>query len=203
MSNASFYYVLFVNGERVSTRFNEENALLSFERHKEHGFDVRLVRYFDGPREEAFRYAVVEWNSVENKWELLRRELVLRIVNLTQHSASSEQMDAGVFNLEGRELDNLRCYLTFDSLPSAHEVERRADSIAEIARRSGAQYAMIGGAPFLMSALESALMERGITPLYAFSRRVAVEESLPDGSVKKTTVFRHEGFVNLSPPLCD
>lgn len=30
---------------------------------------------------------------------------------------------------------------------------------------------------------------------YAFSRRESVETQLPDGSVKKSSVFRHIGFV--------
>ena len=48
--------------------------------------------------------------------------------------------------------------------------------------------------------LEEALMKRGIVPLYAFSRREVVETPLPDGSVKKTQVFRHLGFV--TPRSC-
>lgn len=59
----------------------------------------------------------------------------------------------------------------------------------------GAESAMIGGAPFLMAPLEGALRTRGVIPLYAFSVRESVEEALPDGSVRKTQVFRHAGFV--------
>ncbi len=42
------------------------------------------------------------------------------------------------------------------------------------------------------------LAYRGITPLYAFTRRESVEEVLPDGSTRKTAVFRHAGFI----PAC-
>ena len=57
---------------------------------------------------------------------------------------------------------------------------------------------MIGGAPFLMAPLESKLIEFGLDPVYAFSRRESVETVQDDGSVRKTTVFNHIDFV----PAC-
>ena len=46
-----------------------------------------------------------------------------------------------------------------------------------------------------MSALESALLDECITPMYAFSVRDSVEQTQPDGSVRKVNVFKHIGFV--------
>ena len=54
---------------------------------------------------------------------------------------------------------------------------------------------MIGGAPFLLPILAEELREVGIDPLLAFSRRDTVEQTQPDGSVRKVAVFRHVGFV--------
>ena len=115
------------------------------------------------------------------------------IVNLTQHVATEDQRAAGVFEPSGKE--EVQRLLTFETLPSPEEVRRRAAALAQIAEESGATEAMIGGAPFLMAPLEEMLMGRGITPLYAFSRRETTEEMLPDGNVRKTCVFRHAGFV--------
>ena len=56
---------------------------------------------------------------------------------------------------------------------------------------------MIGGAPFLMGALESELKNRGIQPMYAFSVRDSVEKQNPDGSVTKQNVFKHAGFIEV------
>lgn len=42
---------------------------------------------------------------------------------------------------------------------------------------------------------------RGLCPIYSFSKRVSVEERTPDGWVKKTTVFRHVGFVGRELPM--
>jgi hypothetical protein len=54
---------------------------------------------------------------------------------------------------------------------------------------------MIGGAPYLMAPLERSLRSVGVYPVYAFSVRESVEQTAPDGTVRKTNVFRHAGFV--------
>lgn len=57
-------------------------------------------------------------------------------------------------------------------------------------------FALLGGAPFFMSALENAFYELGVPSVYAFSKRVSVEEVQPDGTVRKTNVFRHTRFIH-------
>ena len=121
------------------------------------------------------------------------------IINLTQHQATPEQIAAGVVDMTGQKLANLKLFLTFEELPTRSGIEEVAHAIAYMAAScfepTEERHAMIGGAPFLMSALEAALMDRGIIPLYAFSKRESVEEVQEDGSVKKTAVFRHAGFI--------
>jgi hypothetical protein len=127
------------------------------------------------------------------------------IINMTQHKASQEQIEAGVIDLPANEREQLSKLLTFDSLPSREEIIARAAAIAELAAQNGlggddgddpiAVAAMIGGAPYLMAALELALMAVYIEPVYAFSVRESVETTQPDGTVLKTAVFRHAGFV--------
>jgi hypothetical protein len=135
------------------------------------------------------------------------------ILNLTQHPAGPDQVAVGVVNLTGARLTFLRECLTFDSLPTPGGIENAANEIADTAASAmdgrtpdqeeegvdlfvapGSQ-AMIGGAPYLMAPLERALREWGIEPLYAFSVRETEEQTQPDGSVRKTNVFRHAGFV--------
>lgn len=123
------------------------------------------------------------------------------ILNLTQHAASAEQVDAGVVDLAEDKRQELIKLLTFDTLPSQEEIASRAQAIADLAALSGEEdtppeAAMIGGAPFLMASLENALVLNGIVPLYAFSRRESVEETQEDGSIRKTAVFRHLGFID-------
>lgn len=120
-----------------------------------------------------------------------------KIINLTQHTATPTQIAAGVVDLEDAWRTVLQTLLTFEELPDRVVVLGSANNIAALAQRCApdAGAAMIGGAPFLMCALETALSGRGITPLYAFSERESVQETMPDGSVEKVAVFRHIGFV--------
>ena len=117
----------------------------------------------------------------------------MKILNLTQHAPSQEQLAAGV--VDPADKQEVCSLLTFDSIPSSAEMRDRAQRLAAIARESGATAAMIGGAPFFMAPLERALLDAGVEPVYAFSSRVTEEVPQPDGSVRKTNVFRHVGFV--------
>lgn len=117
------------------------------------------------------------------------------IINLTQHSATVEQVSAGVVEPERK--DFVKMLLTFEGIPSKESIYDRAISLAEIARDAEASFALIGGAPYLMSALERALIARNITPVYSFSERVSVETTGPDGTVKKVNEFRHKGFIEV------
>ena len=135
------------------------------------------------------------------------------IINLTQHQATPEQVAAGVVDLPPAVRELLLMELTFETLPSAEEIEDRAAFIAALALgfassrvdedldNAGALpqgvRAMIGGAPYLMSALEVALLDAGIQPVYAFSIRESREEQQADGSVRKVNIFRHAGFVEV------
>jgi len=137
-----------------------------------------------------------------------------RILNLTQHTPTPEQIAAGVTCGDINDLSQPReiaSLLTFDTLPTPVEVRHRAERLAEIASKATTlvdyggdsglcanerfQFAMIGGAPYLMAPLESALRAHGITPMYAFSVRESVDQVQPDGSVRKVATFRHAGFV--------
>lgn len=137
----------------------------------------------------------------EEKYYLLdilheRRMVIMTIINLTQHNATLEQLQAGVVNqpsVDGQQ--HLANLLTFKTLPTRNEILGRAKAIAEFA--VGYEAALIGGAPYLMWALEQALKGIGVKPLYSFSERVSVEKTCPDGQVIKTNVFKHIGFVEV------
>ncbi len=123
------------------------------------------------------------------------------ILNLTQHQATAEQLAAGVVDFDSANRAKLSALLTFATLPTMLEVSEVAEAIAVLAVYEGETEdgviptrAMIGGAPFLMAALEKELIAVGITPCYAFSERVSEEKEV-DGKVVKTNVFKHVGFV--------
>ena len=118
----------------------------------------------------------------------------MRILNLTQHAPTPEQVEAGV--VEPADKGAVQALLTFESVPDRTEMVRRAKELAEMARVADA--VMVGGAPFFMGTLESVLKTVLAVPvLYSFSRRESVEQTQPDGSVKKVAVFRHVGWVEV------
>jgi hypothetical protein len=56
--------------------------------------------------------------------------------------------------------------------------------------------AMVGGAPYLVERLVESLARHGVQAVYALSERKSVETVNPDGSVTKTQVFEHVGFID-------
>ena len=120
------------------------------------------------------------------------------IINLTQHSASAEQIEAGVTDMVGKDLESLKALLSFQDIPSAAEIDRRAQEIARLAKNAlfgqPERKAMIGGALWLMAPLTFYLKAAGINPVFAFSKRESVEKVI-DGKTVKTNVFKHVGFV--------
>ena len=107
------------------------------------------------------------------------------ILNLTQHKTTEDQLEAGVVDMPEELKDsfgNPRSFskqLTFTEIPNQRELRRRAEDIAIDARdefnRRGepelGRKAMIGGAPYLMSFLEKALVSYEIEPVYAFTHK--------------------------------
>lgn len=133
------------------------------------------------------------------------------IINLTQHTATEEQRENGVMDVGNSSLKPILVEaLNFYKQPTRQDIEAAAKMIAKVAdaylvqlEKAGAEIdrskreakAMIGGAPYLMSALENYLNEMGIVPVYAYSERISEERHLEDGSVQKVNVFKHIGFI--------
>ena len=124
------------------------------------------------------------------------------ILNFTQHKATTDQIAAGVFDAPEEFQVAIAKVLTFDELPTTEEINQHAHDAVEIA------YAIhdvvifdtviIGGAPFFIPALADRLDRAGFAVCFAFSKRESVDVQQPDGSVRKTAVFKHDGFV----PFC-
>ncbi len=145
------------------------------------------------------------------------------IINLTQHRATPEQLDAGVVDLPDSYRTSVIEALTFDEIPDSTEMEYRANAIAFIVScyilgrlcptgsfedisyqwgnnniedenvKAFNHSFMIGGAPFFMSTLEQELSYLG-TVLYAFSKRV----SMDGANGEKVSQFKHIGFVKAN-----
>ena len=117
------------------------------------------------------------------------------LINLTQHNLTQEQLkDAVEVGTDVR--DEVVKLITFNGVPTAGEIKDNASRLAEICRDMHASYAVIGGAPYFMGPLEQALRRVGVTPLYAFTERVAIEVTNPEtGEVTKTSKFNFAGWI--------
>lgn len=122
----------------------------------------------------------------------------MKILNLTQHVASAEQVEQGVVELSTQDKAILTSLITFDELPAKEELFNRASQVVELVDKYNATHAMIGGAPYFMTYLESALaIDAGIVSVYAFSKRISNEYVDESGHTHKTMIFKHQGFVGL------
>lgn len=119
----------------------------------------------------------------------------MKILNLTQHKATPEQIAAGVIDVDPSNESVVKAMLTFYNIPKRESMTTRAKKLAAIAEESCCDAVMIGGAPYFMATLECVLKDKGITPMYSFSQRESVEETLPDGFIIKRNVFKHAGFI--------
>lgn len=132
----------------------------------------------------------------------------MKIINITQHPATPEQgvediiiqgeCVASSFGLRPDQFGyfpKLADVLTFDRIPTYGQMWSRACLLTTISVRLEATHAMVGGAGFFIPVLEKALRQRGIVPVHAFSKRESVETQNADGTVSKTNVFKHLGFV--------
>ena len=119
-----------------------------------------------------------------------------KILNLTPHVASPSQVADGVVEpINKKEVQDL---LTFTGLPERELVVNRAEELAEmVGGYPDVTHAMIGGAPYLMAPLEYSLRRRGIVPVYSYTERKSVESHQSDGTVVKTNVFEHVGWVEV------
>ena len=137
-----------------------------------------------------------------------------KILNLTQHVATPEQIEACVFEPSDEDKKEIQKLLTFDEIPTVDVMNDRANALYEILDKiipecrfgytphskicgTLTRCAMIGGAPYFMGAIECVFKIHNVKCMYAFSKRESVDQVQPDGSVKKVAVFKHCGFVEV------
>lgn len=77
---------------------------------------------------------------------------------------------------------------------AASVLEAKSDIEAWNATKEPPITVMVGGAPYLTERLVRLFRSHGCACLHALTARESIEEMLPDGSIKKTAVFRHVGF---------
>jgi hypothetical protein len=115
------------------------------------------------------------------------------IFNLTQHNSTPTQAEVGVVDPSADVHRQIKKLLDVPEVPTSEDLHERAEGLALMVP-AGTVKALIGGAGPLMRLLRRELKTRGVEPLEAFSRRVVVETTTPDGRVVKTSDFVHAGW---------
>lgn len=127
----------------------------------------------------------------------------MKIYNLTQHTATPEQVEAGVVEVSEMQRGVLKAALNFTGVPDMDSIEKSASMMASVMNDldpdlTGEVGFMVGGYPNLMCALVQ--YAPSYQMLFACSDRVSEEVAQADGSVRKVNIFKHLGFI---PMYCD
>lgn len=129
------------------------------------------------------------------------KEMRTYLINLTQHALTQEQKDSVDCTIEPKGMD---VYLNFTEMPTAEVINERAYGMFNCLMQMLPPdvkpedcTVLLGGAPFFMSACERVATEYGFKYCYAFSKRVSEEVKQPDGTVRKVSVFKHEGWIKF------
>jgi hypothetical protein len=91
----------------------------------------------------------------------------MRIVNLTKNPATPEQIAAGVVDLQGSSLEILKRFMVIEEPQSETYMQSAAGILASLVVAADAEAALVDGASFFASTLETALKERNIKPMHA------------------------------------
>lgn len=121
------------------------------------------------------------------------------MLNLTQHVITVEQLRDGAVEPDPEMKAEIQKLITFDRSVMEHpeQIWNRAKALVSLIKREYPllNKAMVGGALYFMPALVRELKEVGIQPYFSYTDRVSTETHNPDGSVTKTLVFKHLGWV--------
>ena len=120
----------------------------------------------------------------------------MNIINLTQHAATEDQLNAGVLDLQGDLKAALVAAITFPPVYTHEELVSRAKRVLGICKDSQIDcgHVMIGGMPSFMPVLQNVLQSAGYRVGYACTDRVSVDVPDGNGGVRKTSVFKHVGM---------
>lgn len=121
------------------------------------------------------------------------------MLNLTQHALTAEQWRDGAVEPDQEMKAEIQRLITFDRtvMTEAGQIEERAKALASLIKGEYplVNKAMVGGALYFMPALVKELKAVGIQPYFSYTDRVSTETQNPDGSVTKTLVFKHLGWI--------
>lgn len=121
----------------------------------------------------------------------------LKLLNLTQHVATAEQLADGVIEPDELTKKTIRGLLTIHGQPDPVEISMKAQGLTNLVANGGYDGAMVGGKLHLMVNLLHLMNLKGLVCFEADSERVSKDIDNGDGTVTKTTTFQHIGLSRL------
>lgn len=134
------------------------------------------------------------------------RNRFVRVINLTQHTFSQEQLaefkaagvkDENIIDTN----DEIKALITFNGDIDVEIIRERANNVRDYVKKfldydnNVVGYALTGGAPFFQAAVNEACRINGFVAMASYSERVSQERVQADGTIVKSSVFKHKGFV--------
>ncbi len=113
----------------------------------------------------------------------------MKLLNCTNHTTTAKQTAMGIVDPSQEDMTLLHKAITYDTIPTAEEIKGTCKVLLDLVKKYECDGALIGGALFLIGEEERTLFEHNYCTAYAFTKRISKEEVLPDGSVRKTSIF--------------
>ena len=125
----------------------------------------------------------------------------MRLINLTQHLGTEDQYKDGMIELSKEAKAELIPLLNFEEIPTKEEMLYRAYTLISkaIINQPDNDGFVIGGAGYFMPYLISWANKFNRKCYFSFTKRMS-EEKVINGSVVKTQVFKHLGWVEATLP---
>jgi len=119
---------------------------------------------------------------------------VIRILNLTNHSATPAQQQLGLVDI-AEQREYICQLLSFAKIPDVDDIEQRCHKLVGLTLQLEFRAAHLGGATYLTPQLHHMLIANGVDVYYSYSKRQSSEYENQNGEIEKKSIFSFENFV--------
>ncbi|HPW67759.1 MAG TPA: hypothetical protein PLS84_11860 [Salinivirgaceae bacterium] len=123
-----------------------------------------------------------------------------KILNTMQHALTSEQETDlggmfGIYYLRELQDVNFELFKQLSNIAVDSDLNDLANCLLEVARKFDIVILPIGSPAFMFKFATKTPANMDITFLFAHSDRIAIEKTNDDGTITKTSIFKHVKFL--------
>lgn len=122
------------------------------------------------------------------------------ILNLTSYATTPEQIKQGLTEVSEEDKQILKNVWMLNKQPEYKELQERAQTIVNIAKKYDCKDVMLGGPLCMLGCVEDALQDEGYNVKYSFTERIKVQEETRNPETGEVTkaIFKpnHICFIN-------